>query len=59
MNEDEEEEGNHGRSAGVGLWGFGSMVAITLSWNANHSIPWMIQQGVCSWFYVTYYAYLR
>jgi hypothetical protein len=31
MNEDEE-EGNHGRSAGVGLWGFASMMAIGLSW---------------------------
>jgi hypothetical protein len=59
MNEEEEDEGNHGRSAGVGLWGFGSMVAITLSWSANHSIPWMILHGVCSWFYVIYYVYLR
>jgi hypothetical protein len=59
MNEDEEDAGNHGRSAGVGLWGFGSMVAITLSWSANHSILWMILHGICSWFYVLYYAYLR
>ena len=33
-----------GRSAGVGLWGFGSMMAITLSWSVNHSILWMIAQ---------------
>jgi hypothetical protein len=58
MNE-EEDEGNHGRSAGVGLWGFGSMVAITVSWSANHSILWMILLGVCSWFYVIYNGYLR
>ncbi len=59
MNEDEEDEGNHGRSAGVGLWGFGSMVAITLSWSANHSILWMILHGICSWFYVIYFALTR
>jgi|SoimicMinimDraft_4_1059732.scaffolds.fasta_scaffold220028_1 hypothetical protein len=56
MNEDEEDEGNHGRSAGVGLWGFGSMVAITLSWSANHSIFWMILQGI---FQLVLYDLLR
>jgi hypothetical protein len=59
MNEDEEDEGHNGRSAGVGLWGFGSMVAITLSWSVHHSILWMILQGIFSWFYVVYYAYMR
>jgi hypothetical protein len=59
MNEHEQDAGNHGRSAGVGLWGFGSMVAITMPWSANHSILWMIVRGICSWSYVIYYAYLR
>jgi hypothetical protein len=45
-----------GRSAGVGLWGFGSMLAITLSWSVSHSILWMIVHGIFSWFYVIYYA---
>jgi hypothetical protein len=45
-----------GQSAGVGLWGFGSMVAITLSWSVNHSILWMIAHGIFGWFYVIYYA---
>jgi hypothetical protein len=45
-----------GRSAGVGLWGFGSMIAITLSWSVKHSILWMILHGIFSWFYVIYYA---
>jgi hypothetical protein len=45
-----------GRSAGVGVWGFGSMLSITLSWSVNHSIVWMILHGICSWFYVIYYA---
>ena len=52
MNEHEKGAGNHGRSAGVGLWGFGSMVAITMSWNANHAILWMIERGIRRWFYV-------
>jgi hypothetical protein len=45
-----------GRSAGVGAWGFGSILAITLSWSVNHSIVWMIVHGILSWFYVIYYA---
>ena len=48
-----------GRSAGVGVWGFGSMLAITISWSVHHSITWMIVQGILSWFYVAYYAYMR
>src|SRR5260370_39742465 len=59
MNEDEEDAGNHRRSAAVGWCVVGSMVAITLSGSANHSILWMILHGICSWFYVIYYAYLR
>ena len=47
---------NHGRNAGLGCWGFGSMLAITLSWSLHHSILWMILHGICSWFYVIYYA---
>ena len=51
--------GGGGRSAGVGVWGFGSMLAITLSWSAHHSILWMIIHGVFSWFYVAYYAWMK
>ena len=39
--------------AGVG---FGSALAITISWSANKSILWAIIHGVLSWFYVIYYA---
>jgi hypothetical protein len=49
-------DGGAGRSAGVGFWGFGSILAVTLSWSVNHSILWMILHGICSWFYVIYYA---
>ena len=50
---------NRGGSAGIGLWGFGSMLAITISWSANHAILWMILHGILSWFYVIYYAIKR
>ena len=35
---------------------FGAVLAITLSFNMNHSILWAILHGMCSWFYVIYYA---
>lgn len=35
--------------------GFGSALAITISWSANHSILWAIIHGVFSWLYVIYY----
>ncbi|NUO62089.1 MAG: hypothetical protein HOQ26_05515 [Gemmatimonadaceae bacterium] len=39
--------------AGVG---FGSALAITISWSVDHSILWAIIHGFFSWFYVAYYA---
>jgi hypothetical protein len=51
--------GGGGRSAGVGVWGFGSMLSITLSWSVHHSIFWMIVHGIFSWFYVVYYAWVK
>ena len=42
-------------AAKVGL-GFGSALAITISWSANKSILWAIVHGMLSWFYVIYYA---
>ena len=36
--------------------GFGSALAITISWSANHSILWAIIHGFFGWFYVIYYA---
>lgn len=42
-------------AAGAGI-GFGSALAITISWSANHSILWAILHGLFSWFYVIYYA---
>ena len=42
-----------GVKAGIG---FGSALAITISWSANQSILWAIAHGIFSWFYVIYYA---
>jgi hypothetical protein len=36
--------------------GFGSALAIVISWTANKSIFWAIVHGLLSWFYVVYYA---
>ena len=42
-------------AAKVGV-GFGSALAITISWSANKSILWAIFHGLLSWLYVIYYA---
>jgi hypothetical protein len=39
--------------------GFGSALAIAISWSANHSIVWAIIHGIFSWLYVIYYALTR
>jgi hypothetical protein len=42
--------------AGVG---FGSALAIAISWHAHQSILWAIVHGFFSWFYVVYFAFTR
>ena len=42
-------------AAKVGI-GFGTAMAITISWSANHSLVWAIIHGFFSWLYVIYYA---
>ena len=36
--------------------GFGSALAITISYTANHSILWAIIHGILGWLYVIYFA---
>ena len=36
--------------------GFGSALAMVISYNANHSILWAIIHGILSWLYVIYFA---
>ncbi len=47
---------SHTNTAAKAGIGFGSALAITISWSANHSILWAILHGLFSWFYVIYYA---
>ncbi len=39
--------------------GFGSALAITISYAANHSILWAIIDGILGWLYVIYFALFR
>lgn len=36
--------------------GFGSALAITISWGLHKSILWAVIQGFFGWLYVIYYA---
>jgi hypothetical protein len=47
-----------GETARAGI-GFGSALAIAISWSLNKSILWAILHGLFSWFYVIYYAIIR
>ena len=44
-----------GSSISIGV-GFGSALAMVISYTAWHSIPWAILHGIFGWFYVLYYA---
>jgi hypothetical protein len=48
-----------GATSATGRIGFGTALAITISWRANRSILWAIILGICSWLYVIYYAVLK
>jgi hypothetical protein len=41
-------------AAKIGV-GFGTALAITISWTANKSILWVIVHGILGWIYVIYY----
>ncbi len=36
--------------------GFGTALAISISWSANKSLLWAVIHGLLSWIYVVYYA---
>ena len=55
MTQDPSSGGSATRAAKVGI-GFGSALAITISWSMNKSIFWAIVHGFLSWIYVIYYA---
>lgn len=41
----------HHGSTGIGI---GTILAVVLSWMANHSVGWAIIHGIFGWFYVIY-----
>lgn len=43
-------------SCGCGPVGIGTILAMLLSWTANHDIIWAIIHGILGWLYVIYYA---
>lgn len=52
------ESKNRATAAKAGI-GFGSALAITISWHTHQSILWAIIHGLFSWFYVIYFAIQR
>ncbi len=39
--------------------GFGSALAIAISFTTHKSVLWAIIHGILSWFYVVYYLFTR
>lgn len=39
--------------------GFGSALAMVISWSQHQSVLWAILHGIFSWFYVIYYVLRR
>jgi len=50
--------GVRGEGAKYGV-GFGSAVAIAVSYVNNHSLLWAIIDGILGWIYVVYFALFR
>jgi hypothetical protein len=50
---------SRGAAAAKAGIGFGSALAITISWSVHHAILWAIIHGFLSWLYVGYYALTR
>ena len=44
--------------SGIGVFGFGTALAITISWSLWHSVLWATIHGIFSWFYVFYYLFM-
>jgi hypothetical protein len=52
---------DEGRSSGggCGCFSVGGIVAMILSWTHNHSIIWLVVNGLCGRFYVIYFLIYR
>lgn len=49
----------HSTSVAKAGVGFGTALAIAISWSLHKSIFWAIVHGLLSWVYVIYYALTR
>jgi len=47
------------KAGSIGFWGFGSALAMVISWSGHGSILWAIIHGLISWIYVAYFALTR
>ena len=56
---DEKKRGCNVRFGTSATIGFGSVLAITLSWTANQAIIWALVHGLLGWIYVIYYLITR
>lgn len=45
------------RVGGGAAVGFGSVLAVCMSWSANHAVGWAIVHGFLNWIYVVYYLF--
>ena len=54
----ERTSGNVGSAAKAGI-GFGSCLAIVISWSLHHSVLWAIFHGLFGWLYIIYYILVR
>lgn len=46
---------NNSTTAGIGCWGFGSILAMVIGWSQHGSVLWTIVDGLLSWVYVAWY----
>lgn len=42
------------RSTGVGFWGYGSILAMLISYSQGSTLFWTLIHGLLSWFYIFY-----
>ena len=52
---DEQRIESASRVAASGM-SFGGALAICISWDAYHSVPWAIMHGACSWGFVLWWC---
>jgi len=57
--DDDDGGGNAYQAAAAGGIGFGSCLAMVISWSLHHSVLWTILHGLLGWFYVVYYLVTR